>query len=149
MFEFLVLTAVRSAEARWTRWSEIDVDRAMWTLPPDRVKTRIEHRVPLSTRALAVLEEARTSATLEAVRLRTTLPTPCFRALGVLRVPAVPWVGTFRGLVACTLRRLSPSLEMAALYFFFPTRMSSTSDRIGIAFSVTSHSFGSGSFLIS
>ena len=52
-----------------------------------------------------------------------------------------------RGLVGCALRPLSPS--MAALYFFFPTRMSGTSDRIGIAFSVTSHSFRSGSFLIS
>ena len=59
LFEFLVLTAVRTEEARGALWSEIHADSAMWVLPPARMKMRAEHRVPLSTRALAVLDEAR------------------------------------------------------------------------------------------
>ena len=40
-------------------WSEVDTDAATWTVPAARMKARREHRVPLSRRALAVLEEAR------------------------------------------------------------------------------------------
>jgi integrase len=52
--EFAVLTAARPSEAGGARWSEV-VD-GMWILPPERMKRNREHRVPLSTGALAVLE---------------------------------------------------------------------------------------------
>ena len=58
--EFLILTAARSGEARGARWSEIDLDAATWTIPAERMKAHAEHRVPLSSRALAILGEART-----------------------------------------------------------------------------------------
>ena len=58
-FEFLVLTAARSAEVRGATWDEIDIDAAVWTIPAQRMKAAREHRVPLSDRALAVLDEAR------------------------------------------------------------------------------------------
>ena len=58
-FEFLVLTACRSAECCGARWDEIDLEDAVWTIPADRMKARGEHRVPLSDRALAILDEAR------------------------------------------------------------------------------------------
>ena len=51
--EFLILTAARSGEARGARWSEIDLDAASWTIPAERLKANAEHRVPLSSRALA------------------------------------------------------------------------------------------------
>ena len=57
-FEFLVLTAGRSGEVRAARWEEIDRDTAIWTIPAVRMKAGREHRVPLSARALAVLEQA-------------------------------------------------------------------------------------------
>ena len=57
---FAILTATRSNETRGARWSEIDLDAALWTVPTERTKMRRPHRVPLSTAALAVLEEART-----------------------------------------------------------------------------------------
>ena len=57
-FEFLVLTAGRSGEVRNARWDEIDRDGAVWTVPADRMKNGREHRVPLSDRALEVLDEA-------------------------------------------------------------------------------------------
>lgn len=58
-FEFLVLTASRSGEARGAKWAEIDVGAATWTVPGKRMKSGREHRVPLSSRALEVLAQAR------------------------------------------------------------------------------------------
>ncbi|MXY51535.1 MAG: site-specific integrase [Gammaproteobacteria bacterium] len=57
-FEFLVLTATRSGEVRNARWEEMDRDGAVWTIPAERMKNGREHRVPLSYRALEVLDEA-------------------------------------------------------------------------------------------
>lgn len=54
---FCILTAVRSGEARGARWSEIDMDNAVWAIPPRRMKAGAEHRVPLSDAALALLRE--------------------------------------------------------------------------------------------
>ena len=56
--EFLVLTAARSGEARNARWEQIDRDGAVWTIPAERMKAGRERRVPLSPRALAVLDGA-------------------------------------------------------------------------------------------
>ena len=56
---FCTLTATRSGEARQARWSEIDMDTATWTVPGSRSKVGKDHRVPLSSSALAVLDEAR------------------------------------------------------------------------------------------
>ena len=57
---FQVLTAARPGEARGALWSEIDVDSREWRIPPERMKARKEHRVPLSDAALAVLDTAKT-----------------------------------------------------------------------------------------
>ena len=61
-FEFQVLTATRSSEVRLAEWSEIDSTKQMWTIPATRTKTGRAHRVPLSSRALAILAEARKSS---------------------------------------------------------------------------------------
>jgi integrase len=55
--EFAVLTAARTGEVIGARWSEMDLFDKTWTLPAARMKAGKEHRVPLSTRALAMLEE--------------------------------------------------------------------------------------------
>ena len=57
--EFCALTACRSGEVRGARWSEIDMDALTWTMPPVRTKTGKVHRVPLSSRAVEMLEAAR------------------------------------------------------------------------------------------
>jgi len=54
--EFLILTASRTSETLGARWREIDLDNAMWTIPADRIKAGREHRVPLSSRAVEILE---------------------------------------------------------------------------------------------
>jgi integrase len=55
LLEFIVLTAVRTSEAREARWSEIDLDVKVWTIPAHRMKSGREHRVPLSDRAIELL----------------------------------------------------------------------------------------------
>lgn len=54
--EFTILSAARSGETLGARWSEIDMDARLWTVPPERIKSKREHRVPLSERAIAILE---------------------------------------------------------------------------------------------
>jgi integrase len=53
--EWLILTACRPGEALGARWSEIDLQAKVWIIPPERTKSGREHRVPLSSAALALL----------------------------------------------------------------------------------------------
>lgn len=57
--KLLMLTFVRPGELRFARWDEFDFDRAIWRIPPHRMKMRREHVVPLSTQALAIIEQIR------------------------------------------------------------------------------------------
>ena len=54
--EFVVLTAVRSGEARGARWEEINLEERVWLIPGERMKNGKEHRVPLSDAAVKLLE---------------------------------------------------------------------------------------------
>ena len=54
--EFLILTAARTGEVIGATLGEIDTASNVWTVPAARTKTRREHRVPLSNRALAILK---------------------------------------------------------------------------------------------
>ena len=56
--EFLVLTAARWGEVREAAWTEIDTDGRVWTIPASRMKAQRAHRVPLSSRAVEVLDAA-------------------------------------------------------------------------------------------
>lgn len=58
-FRFLILTACRTGEVLGARWAEIDLDKATWTIPAERMKSRREHRVPLSKATIAVLKLAK------------------------------------------------------------------------------------------
>jgi integrase len=54
--EFTILTAARTGETIGARWPEIDFKTKTWIVPPDRMKGGREHRVPLSDRAIEILE---------------------------------------------------------------------------------------------
>ncbi len=65
--EFAILTAARTGEVLGAKWAEIDVEKRLWTVPAGRMKSGIEHRVPLSDRAMEIvrkMEESRLSAFL-------------------------------------------------------------------------------------
>ena len=55
--EFCILTAARSGEVLGARWSEIDLDKKVWTVPAHRMKAGREHRVPLPECAVAILRQ--------------------------------------------------------------------------------------------
>jgi integrase len=55
--EFAILTAARTGEVIGARWGEINLAERLWTVPAQRIKAGKEHRVPLSGRAVAILEE--------------------------------------------------------------------------------------------
>ena len=54
--ELVILTACRTSEAINAKWDEIDLDAKAWTIPGARVKSKREHRVPLSDAAIKVLK---------------------------------------------------------------------------------------------
>ncbi|HBC7430057.1 MULTISPECIES: tyrosine-type recombinase/integrase [Providencia] len=56
---FVILTASRSGEARAMRWEEIDFQQRIWTIPADRMKAGMKHRVPLSHQAMSLLHNLR------------------------------------------------------------------------------------------
>ena len=56
---FLILTAARSGEVRGARWSEFDLENGVWAVPGERMKAKMDHRVPLTAEALAALDAAR------------------------------------------------------------------------------------------
>jgi len=55
--EFLILTASRTGEVVGANWFEVDMETKTWTIPASRMKARKAHEVPLSTRAIEILEE--------------------------------------------------------------------------------------------
>ena len=53
--EFAILTVARTSEVIGVRWPEIDMAQRIWTVPAERMKAGVEHRIPLSEQALALL----------------------------------------------------------------------------------------------
>jgi integrase len=60
--EFTILTATRTSEVVNAQWSEFDLMNRIWTVPADRMKSRREHRVPLTAVAIAILKRQRLDA---------------------------------------------------------------------------------------
>jgi integrase len=55
--EFTILTAARTTEVRGMTWSEVDLQAKEWTVPRERMKMKKPHRVPLTDRMIAILQE--------------------------------------------------------------------------------------------
>jgi integrase len=58
MLEVCILTAARTVEIRHMKWSDVDLDRALWRVPREVMKMDHDHVVPLSKPVLALLREA-------------------------------------------------------------------------------------------
>ena len=56
LIEWQLHTMTRPAEAATTRWADIDFDKRIWTIPPERMKKRRPHTIPLTDQALSLLE---------------------------------------------------------------------------------------------
>jgi integrase len=55
MFRLLALTGQRKSEVSDARWREFDLEKRIWTIPPERFKSDASHMVPLTDDALALL----------------------------------------------------------------------------------------------
>lgn len=58
-FELLILTATRTSEVLEAKWSEVDVKNKIWVIPPERMKAKREHRIPLTPRCIEIFKQAR------------------------------------------------------------------------------------------
>ncbi|MGX9313647.1 integrase domain-containing protein [Pantoea ananatis] len=56
LIEWQLLTLVRPSEASGAKWSEIDLNAKLWTIPAERMKAKREHVIPLSLQAMCILE---------------------------------------------------------------------------------------------
>ena len=59
--EFAILTASRPSEVTGAKWIEFDIKELVWTIPADRMKAGREHRVPLSSRAIEILNSIKSN----------------------------------------------------------------------------------------
>ena len=55
--EFAILTAARTSEVIGARWDEFNLAERLWIVPGGRMKAGREHRVPLSDRTIALLQQ--------------------------------------------------------------------------------------------
>ena len=76
--EFVILTAERSGEALGATWSEVDFAARQWTVPAARMKAGVEHVVPLSSTALALLQALKPAD--PAPSAAAASPSPCCSA---------------------------------------------------------------------
>jgi len=60
---FTVLTAVRTGETLGATWDEIDLEAKLWTIPAERMKAGAEHKVPLASEVIVLLESLPRDAT--------------------------------------------------------------------------------------
>ena len=86
--EFTALNASRSGEVRGMEWAE--VDGGIWTIPGDRIKAGVDHRIPLSKAAMAILDRMRAISTGTLVfpaprggKMDSTIMSSALRAAGV------------------------------------------------------------------
>ncbi|MGO9264366.1 MAG: tyrosine-type recombinase/integrase [Candidatus Binataceae bacterium] len=64
-FRLALLTAQRRGEVLGMAWSELDLDGGWWTIPAERAKNKLTHRVPLAPQALAILRERRAGVAMD------------------------------------------------------------------------------------
>ena len=120
-FEFLVLTAARPGRVRQATWAEIDLQRAVWTVPAERTRAGRPHRVPLSSAALDVLARAER-----------------FRARSGLVFPS----RTGKALSSVTLGKLLRDLRIGAVPYGFRTSFRTWCEDTGVAREVVKAALG-------
>lgn len=95
--EFTILTAARTGEVIGAEWGEIDLTSRLWTVPAGRMKGKKEHRVPLSSQAVAILNGAKERAVN--------------RGAGVLSGPVFPGMREGKGLSNMSLLKVLKTMN--------------------------------------
>jgi integrase len=74
LLQFIILTMCRTGEARGAVWSEFDPDLSLWTIPAERMKGGVTHRVPITDAVRKILEHQRRNNQLLASPSRFIFP---------------------------------------------------------------------------
>ncbi|MFP6558339.1 tyrosine-type recombinase/integrase [Paraburkholderia sp. B3] len=82
---FLILTAARSGEVRGATWGEFDLDAGIWTVPGERMKAKIPHRVPLPAAAHALVKQLKEQKQYETL----VFPSPRGKVLSDMTLTAL------------------------------------------------------------
>lgn len=81
---FMAFTGVRNNEAREATWDEFNLDNALWTIPAERMKNGILHKIPLSTQVMQILDYARKQSDPSENRVFATMGTGKYIAGGAI-----------------------------------------------------------------
>ena len=119
--EFTILTAARTGDTIGAVWYEVNTSDKVWTVPADRMKAGKEHRVPLSSRALAILREGHDMQTSDYVfpggkagkPLSNMAMTEVLRRMGRRDITVHGFRSTFRDWAAERTNFPSEVVEMA------------------------------------
>ncbi len=57
--ELTILSVCRTSEVLKAKWTEFDLGKKIWAIPAERMKAGIEHRIPLSDRAITILKKVK------------------------------------------------------------------------------------------
>jgi integrase len=122
--KLLMLTGARREEIGALRWSEVDLDKALISLPPARTKADRAHNIPLSPPALTILQ----------VRPRLTWPdgSPCDLVFGRGAKGFSDWVGSKADLDGRITKRRAEPLTPWTLHDFRRTLSTIMHDRLGV-----------------
>jgi integrase len=74
LLQFIILTMCRTGEARGAKWSELDSELTLWTIPAERMKGHVTHRVPITDAVRRILQHQRRNNDLLAVRSTFVFP---------------------------------------------------------------------------
>jgi len=74
--QFLILTATRTNETLNAKWSEFNFETGVWTIPAERMKSKREHRVPLTAETISILSRVPRIDFVPYVFLNPTRNTP-------------------------------------------------------------------------
>jgi integrase len=84
--EFAILTVGRTGEVLGARWDDVDLAKRIWIVPAERMKAGREHRVPLSDRAIEILDEMRAIRTCDFVFPGAKIGRPLNSSMALLRL---------------------------------------------------------------
>lgn len=119
---FTILTGARSGEVRRASWAQIDLEARTWTRPASIMKMQVEHAIPLSDEALAVLERARPFSSNELIfpgmkgkELSDMTLSKALRTAGQATVTVHGFRSTFRDWAAEKMPTIPPMVAEMAL----------------------------------
>ena len=114
------LVFVRPGELRRAEWSEINLERAEWVLPPEKMKQRKPHLVPLSTQALEILKSSHEVTGKDRYVFRTRRADECLSENG------------FREALFTILAAMGESRDAATMHGFRSSASSLLNGELGI-----------------